>query len=51
MDAPTPGQLLLYAIRIEQDGAINNLNEFVTFPDYPTATKVSVLKNAIPALP
>lgn len=46
-DVPTPGQLLMYPVRIEQDGAMNNLDGFVTFPDYPAAAKVFGTKSAM----
>eukprot|EP00092_Neocalanus_flemingeri_P027266 GFUD01029568.1.p1 GENE.GFUD01029568.1~~GFUD01029568.1.p1 ORF type:complete len:832 (-),score=202.16 GFUD01029568.1:287-2782(-) len=42
-----PGQLLLYPIKVEQNGEIGNLPDFKSFPDYPSSAKVFGSKSAM----
>jgi len=46
MEAP-PGHLLLYPVQVETSGEMSNLNNFVSFPDYPSTAKVMGGKTAL----
>jgi len=48
-ESPPPGKMLLYPIEVQQNGSINNLPNFKSFPDYPSSAKVFGTKsNVIP---
>ena len=46
MEAP-PGHLLLYPVQVERSGEMRNLDNFVSFPDYPSTAKVMGGKSAV----
>ena len=46
MEAP-PGHLLLYPVQVDRSGEMRNLDNFVSFPDYPSTAKVMGGKSAV----
>ena len=43
----TPGQLLAYPLNVLQDGSLENLEGFQSFPDWPSSAKIVGKLNAM----